>query len=230
MAVTLFTASNRPLRAGWMLLVLSGGMYAAAAPPLGAQTVVSLGLEVGPTVSDFWGDSKLNPWDRAGVTAGGLVNLEFTPVWSIQGEVQYTTKGGRENTNKQPEGDVSNELYLSYIDTPILVRATLLPDASVKPVLFGGVAWSFQLSCTYDDFSNGESNQQSCSDAGFALKSTDFAVVFGGGVNIRAGKGLILIEGRGTVGLNSIDASDEFDVKNRSIALLVGYSLPINGP
>jgi len=181
-------------------------------------------------VSDFWGDEKLNPWDRAGVTAGGLVNVELSPVWSLQGEIQYTTKGGRENTDKQPEGDISNELYLSYLEAPILVRAALLPSASVRPVVFGGIAWAFRLSCTFDDFPDGESDQRSCSEAGFDPESSDFGVVFGGGVDIDAGPGAILVEARGTVGLKTIEQSGQADVKNRSIALLVGYMLPLNGP
>lgn len=211
-------------------VAIAGALLLGVASSAGGQAVVSVGIQAGPTVSDFWGDEQFNPWDRAGVTAGGLLNVELSPVWSLQGEIQYTTKGGRENNERQPEGDVSNELYLSYLETPILVRAAVLPEASVRPVVFGGIAWAFRLSCTFDDFPDGDSDERSCSEAGFDLKSSDFAVVFGGGVDIDAGPGAILVEARGTVGLKSIDQSGEVDVKNRSIALVAGYVLPLNGP
>jgi hypothetical protein len=65
-------------------------------------------------------------------------------------------------------------------------------------------------------------------------KSTDFGLVFGGGLDIAAGPGAVTLECRYVLGLTEIDDGfqealedpdpQKVDAKNHSIMILVGYS------
>ncbi|MEN8376922.1 MAG: PorT family protein, partial [Gemmatimonadota bacterium] len=63
----------------------------------------------------------------------------------------------------------------------------------------------------------------------FETESTDFGVLFGGGIAFPAGPGDLFIEGRFNVGLRDIDTSTDTEAKHRSGAAMIGYSFSL-GP
>ena len=198
--------------------------------PVEAQTVVSLGLEAGPTISDFWGRREAQSMGSSGLLRGRTSQRRALAglVASGRGALQRPREAGRTRTSSPPV------TCRTSCTSPISRRRSrcarrFFPRPRCGRSCSAASAWAFRLSCTYDDFPDGSSNQVDCSEAGFDVTSSDFAVVFGGGVDIPAGPGLVLVEGRGTVGLSTIDASGETDVKNRSISFLIGYSIPLSG-
>ena len=56
------------------------------------------------------------------------------------------------------------------------------------------------------------------------MKSTDFGLVFGGGVDFGLGKGYFTIDLRYTLGLTTISDFEDEDVKNGAFSLMLGYS------
>ncbi len=64
------------------------------------------------------------------------------------------------------------------------------------------------------------------------LKNLDFGLNFGGGLNVKAGRTNLFIEGRYNLGLANVDDSADDNgvdvrMKNRGLELFAGIALPI---
>ena len=60
------------------------------------------------------------------------------------------------------------------------------------------------------------------------VKSFDFGVVFGGGLDFAAGSGSFVIDIRYTLGLTSVDDSGfDADLKNKVFSASIGYALGV---
>jgi hypothetical protein len=63
------------------------------------------------------------------------------------------------------------------------------------------------------------------------VKGTDFGGIVGAGFHVPAGSVNLLLDGRWTFGLTSIDDSaDEGDLKNSAFSFAVGLGFPLAGP
>jgi hypothetical protein len=199
----------------------------AAAPAAAQETAVSAGLQAGANISDQAGDDVFAPWDNYGFLGGALLRIDTGPRFGLQVELLYVTKGGRENTEKRP-GDISDQLKLTYLEIPLLLKFRLATSGGVRPEIFAGAALSFELSCTYDDFPEGVSAERDCTEAGIDTRSVDLGGVFGIALDVPAGSGSVVIDARGEVGLRSLDDSAaDLDYYNRFLSLMVGYRFPL---
>lgn len=184
---------------------------------------LSLGPLAGVNVADLAGaDNDFAPHDRFGFIGGGSLALSTSDRVAIQLDVLYAQKGGEENTNQDPS-DPEDQFYVDYLELPLLFKVAL-STTGTRPSLFVGPSVAFELSCTYDAFPDGESDPVDCPEAGIQTRSVDVGVAFGLDVEIPLGSGVLVIDGRGIVGLQSIDDSEaDLDIRNRILALLVGY-------
>jgi hypothetical protein len=90
---------------------------------------------------------------------------------------------------------------------------------SVQPRLYAGPALGFALSCEVK--SDTGDPPSDCKDN---IKSSDFGLVFGVGVELGSGPGAFLADLRYDYGIADInDTGDDISNKNRSIQLLIGY-------
>lgn len=187
----------------------------------------SAGLLAGLDVADLSGDDKdLAPHDRFGFIGGGFVRLGLSEHLSLELDLLYVPKGGEENTDDDPS-DPEDQFKVEYVEVPLLLRVAL-GGSAVSPELFAGPSVGFEVDCTYDAFPNGESDPRPCSDLGIETRSVDVGVAFGAAVDVPLGAGWLVIDGRGIVGLRSIDDSEaDLDIRNRILALMVGYRLPM---
>lgn len=140
----------------------------------------------------------------------------------LQPELLYTPKG----VEFEDDG-VTSSINVDYVEVPVLVRFNI-PAQSVMPFVFAGGAVSFEASCSVEGTDGSITVDADCEDAGVETESTDFGVLFGGGLAFPAGPGDIFIEGRYNFGLADVDPAEDFEAKNRSGAVMVGYSVSLD--
>lgn len=206
-------------------LILAG--FPSIASAQDSQARYSLGVQAGVNVADLAGpDKDLAPHDRFGFIGGGFFRFSPSDRISLQLEALYAQKGGEENTDDTPD-DPEDQFYLNYLEIPLLLKVALSTNG-VRPELFAGPSVAFKLSCTYDAFPGGESDPVPCADLGIQTTSVDIGIAFGADVEIPLGSGYLVIDGRGIVGLRSIDDSDaNLDYRNRILSLMLGYRFPL---
>ena len=207
-------------------LLLACLPFALFATPVRAQeeATVSIGGLAGGVVADQAGDDVFAPHDKFGFIGGLSGTLRFSARWALQLDALYVEKGGREN-NDRDQGDPNDDkLSLRYLEFPVLVKFALKAGDGVRPSIFAGPSFAYELSCTWDTFPDGSSDPVDCGDAGLRTRSLDVGLAFGADVEIPAGSGHFVIDGRGIVGLSSFDDSgQDLDFRNRILSLTVGY-------
>jgi hypothetical protein len=92
----------------------------------------------------------------------------------------------------------------------------------VSPHIYAGPAIAFKAGCSVKFTGGSVTIGGTCADNDVHLKSTDFNLTFGGGVDV----GRALIDVRYDLGLSKIsDETTDNDVKTRTLYLLTGWTL-----
>ena len=205
---------NRTLSA---LVVL--GLVAMLATPVVAIEMIHAGIKGGMTVANMNADpsdSELGD-SRNGLALGGYVGipLRATPI-TIQPEALFTMKG-----DSQEAGGVSSSMKLDYIEVPVLAKASFMPMAPAKPSLFLGPSVAYNLSAKTAIEGTGLLDGEA--DVKDQMKSFDFGLVIGGGLDIPLAGGArsLGIDVRYTHGLtNTIDGDTGAEAKNSVISIM----------
>ncbi len=191
----------------------------------------SFGIQAGGGVADQRGSDAFFVWDVASPQGAVFINLPLgnSGRLGLQVEAMFLGKGGRENTDQRfsPSSDPGIKQRQTFFQVPVLLRVEL-GGSSVRPVVFGGFAPAFNLSCRIETVSGSISVKQDCSELGLPQRTTQFDAVVGAGLNIDAGSGTFVVDFRADVQLGSADDSAaSLNVANRDLAVLVGYRFPI---
>ncbi|HEX5632434.1 MAG TPA: porin family protein [Gemmatimonadales bacterium] len=208
--------------------MIVGSLLAAtalASAPLAAQGV-SIGPMAGVSFTEITFDVEgLDGVDTEGSTGfavGGFVEFEFGSWFSLEPQVLYVGKGGDVN-----EGGEGLGLDVHYIQVPVLFKAEFNRAAGgIVPSIFAGPEFGFRVSCDASAFLAGEEIEGECEDD--AIKSTDYGVVFGAGVEF----GNFSLQGRYDLGLQNInDVEDiegvEVEIRNRGLLFTLGYAFKL---
>lgn len=197
-----------------------------AAGPLTAQDWY-LGVEGGLNISDL--DVEEEELDsETGLRIGAVLRHDFAPegLFGLQTGVAYSQKGASDEVDG---GELAIEL--DYIEVPLLLTVNVPTGSSVRPRVYAGPQVAFEASCSLVGTDGTTTIDVDCDaseldELGFETKSTDFSLLFGGGLEVAAGPGVVTFDGRYDLGLTNINDSpgvDQVDVKNRNIQLSVGY-------
>ncbi len=210
----------------------------AAAPPVSAQEVVpgdststaasraaawytrpAAGVEVGYSRTDLalgGGGNLLT--SRQGAITGAYLQFPLHDIFAIRPELLFSLKGGSTVANIGEETNI--DIELAYIELPVLFRVSF-PTGSIRPVLFGGPALAIQIGC---DFSfSFDSSRSTCGQDTLAnVRSWDFGLVAGGGVEKRLRRATIALEARYTAGTRSI--LEDVDLRNRAFGLVLAVT------
>lgn len=171
-------------------LALLMGMAGAA----NAQTGLKLGLKGGFNMATFSGKDSKGSEYKAGFAAGGLINYGFTDMFSVQGELLYSQKGGSRDGATYPSGttfknDGTYKSTLGYIDVPILLKVNTGDDG--KGLFFeAGPQGSFvmhQRSFTEDSAGKQVGSSETSTDQ---LNKVVIGYVAGLGYQITSGLGI----------------------------------------
>lgn len=195
-------------------LVVSACLFMSAI--IYAQPTFVKGVKAGLNVAKLGGDDISDADSRTGIAAGLFGEIGINKMFAIQPEVYYSMQGAK--SKEDIEGTtVDVTMKLDYIQIPVLFKFIIpVEGSSVKPNIFAGPALGIKSSSKVKAEVEGSSFEDDIED----IKSTDFNLVFGGGINVGAGKMTVGFDVRYLLGLSSIDDSaDEADVKNQVIAI-----------
>ncbi len=149
-----------------------------------------------------------------GPVVGGFFSLGLGPV-AIQPEIYYSRRGVR-----LEEAPAWMEFQLNYVEVPVLVKITVLPGP-FGPYLAAGPYGSFLLTAK-GLMSDGD--LEVSEDIKSDFKSTDYGLVFGGGIEFKLAVVKLIVEGRYTMGMANIvaDPGEGESAKNKGFSVLVG--------
>lgn len=207
-------------RNGLLFAALFLGAVSIAPASVSAQDVM-LGVKGGINIADVDAtdlDEEVVTDTKTGLVGGLFAQLGIGDVFAIRPEALYSQKGFSGD-----EDGVDLELKLDYIEIPILLAARL-SQGSVRPVVFAGPVIAFEASCKVEDSVSEESVD--CADLDpedpLETESTDFGAAFGAGVELDAGGFVVLFDGRYTLGLRDVEASEGTEAKNRAWSFMAG--------
>lgn len=149
-----------------------------------------------------------------GPAVGVFVSCNVGGPVQIQPELFYSRRGSRIE-----EGENRTVYKLDYLEAPLLLKMVPL-SGPFSPFLLSGAYGSLLLKARSVMTVEGRSVSE---DMKGYFKSSDYGLVFGGGFQLLAGRILLLVESRYTVGLANI-ARDigEGSVNNKGLTVLFG--------
>jgi hypothetical protein len=158
-------------------------------------------------------DKYLKPASKTTFMFGGFATTEMGKYLCIQPEVYYAMKGAKADDDK-----LDIELKLTYIEIPVLAKLVIPTPGAITPSIFVGPVADLLLSA---EISSGNFDV----DIKDNVMKIDAGLVVGAGVDINAGKGKFILDGRYTSGFISVDDTDDEDnIKNGVFSILVGYA------
>jgi len=195
-----------------LMLVLTAMLACGAA----AAEKARYGIKVGVNFANLEGDFQEEFWEskaRVAPVIGGYAIVKLNEILYAQPEILLSYKGA-----KTAEEQYRDEIRLSYIDIPVFLKAVFPLHASLRPNLFVGPAVNL---LTGSEYHSGKLNWEIEDET----TNFDVSVIFGAGLDITNGKGAFVIEGRYTIGFESVDDRREpKDMRNRVFSLLGGYT------
>jgi hypothetical protein len=217
-----------------VLVLMLFAAYACAQDAPLTKGLIGKGIKAGVTLgnlsgsdADMLGDSKKM---LIGFGGGAFVTYGFTPMFAIQPEVLYIMKGAKYET-----GAATDKIKFSYIEIPVLLKVMPQMQGNVKPNFFAGPFVGILMSAKdkaegWDDAAdNGDFDMKD------QMKSTEFGLTIGAGVDFAVGKGKVTFDGRYDLGLSKLtnftdaeladmELTDQPKIKTATIAFMVGYS------
>jgi len=186
------------------VLVFAAVLFMAT---LVAATTFDFGVKAGGSFfKNDWSDNDGSEKTLTRATIGAFALANITPMIGIQAEINYLTTG----IWWDDDGLKVTEAY-GYLHIPVLLRARLMTEGTVVPVVFAGPAVGILLSAKWDG-----------DDAKTSFKSTDFGADLGVGAEIAFGKMKALLDLRYYLGLTNVYKGTGFSMKNRGFMLTAG--------
>jgi hypothetical protein len=211
---------------GLCAAVLTFGLVAMATP-VEAQGL-AVGVEGGATFSNFSvSGSTVNLSNRTGLRLAGVVRYGFG-LLGLESGLVMAQKGAVEPASVT---GLSSDLafHVNYIEVPLLLTLQIpTGPAPIHPRVFAGPQVGFQNTCSLSASITGVTGSVACDSPTFGTtsltNSTDFGLVFGGGLDFPLGGPLALtVDGRYDLGLSNINGvSGTGSMKNRSFTVSGG--------
>ena len=162
---------------------------------------IDFGVKAGANFSTFSGG--VNSDNITNFHAGGVLELNFVPSFSLQVEGLFSSQGGKTKYEEGGVVEVARDINLDYIAVPVMAKFYVLPD---RLSITAGPQFSFLVNDAEEEF-----------DA----KTFDLAA--SGGVELKIVAG-IFAQARYNIGLTKVSDSDYAgDAKNAVFQLSVGY-------
>ncbi len=207
-----------------MLLV-----FAVSAVTYAGGGITAKGVKAGINLATHGGgDADEHHKNRTAFIGGGFLTYALMNMLVVQPEVLFSMKG-----YKWEHGGSKWTGKYNYLEIPILFKYQIPMEGSIRPNLFAGPAPAFLLSAEeeweYSDhngigFTNGD-DHSGTTDVKDDTNSFDFGLIFGGGVDIDMGSGMLVFDVRYNLGLTKIDSRDDpNDIKNQVISIVAGYA------
>jgi hypothetical protein len=197
------------------LIVSLAVLFTAALLPQTAAATI--GIKGGLAWSDlsFSANADVPPLTNIKAPVGGVFFGLRIGFFTIQPEILYVRMGAH-----MADGTDWMEYRDDYIQVPLLLKINVLPGP-ISPMIFGGPYGSYLLAAKGVSYISGA---ESTTDIKDQMKTTDYGVAFGGGIDFRLPGVKLSAEVRYNLGLANLakNAEPGLWVKNRSLMVLVG--------
>ena len=205
MAIVLLFVASLTAEAGIVTFGLKGGLNFA-------------NIKVSPVLPDTPGFKTLQ-----GLTGGVFLCLNLGPI-GIQPEFLYARRGTKFDLTIDSV-PYKAEYHLDYLEGILLLKWNVLPLGPVRPVIFAGPSYG-SLSKARAVLFDASGTQVDSADVKDMFKSSEFAAVFGGGVEFKIPFLKFSIEGRYHLGLSNIaETGMEVDfIKNKGYSVMLGIT------
>ena len=208
---------------------------------LPAKAQVKLGVIGGINIANLNGEdedrTKIDFSSRTGFGIGGVLDLPMSTNVALHVEPMYLQKGAEFDLSDQDLGTAKATVKAAYLEVPVFVKVAL-GSSTARPYLMAGPTIGFNLSSTFGLSAAGLNAEM---DANPVIKSTDFGLGFGAGVDIPIGANTFFVEGRYALGLSDVAEAGTFElmgeqlqvdnanVKTNGIQIMAGISFPLGG-
>lgn len=181
-----------------------------------AQTPLQFGVIGGVSIANFSGDDVGDADSRSAPFFGGTLVVQPTGSLGFETGFLYMPKG----SSTDFEGGTGT-LKIDYVEVPLLLRLGInLAASPIKPVVLLGGYVGFKAACEVEGEGDGVSAEIDCDEFDFDVKSTDFGVTGGLGVDIPIGARAILTPtARYSRGLTDVPDVDAADAKNSAVQI-----------
>lgn len=190
-------------------------LFAAAVLPQSAAAGV--GVKVGYAWSNlkFTGATDVPILTDLKNPVGGVYFSMGLGLFSIQPEILYVRQGGR--LEELPDW---MEDRVDYIQVPVLLKIHVIPGP-ISPMIYGGPYGAYLVSAKGVSFIGGTTETVDIKDQ---IKSTDYGLVFGGGIDFRLPVIKLSAEVRYNLGMANVAKNTDpgMSVKTKSLMVLVG--------
>ncbi len=221
---------RRSLWVGVLALFAASLFAAPSASAQGVKLGVKGGVNIAVNIADIGGSDvdSLGPTKtKTGFVGGAFVEFMIGDIFAIQPEVLYSQKG-----IKIDSSSAELKLKVDYIEIPVLLKINIpIEGSKVHPNVYAGPAVAFESSCKFAGSSGSVSAEVDCDDPqlGIMTTSTDFGLIFGGGLSFEVGGAEVGVDVRYTLGLTTIDDDDDpWDLKNKVISIMGTVGFPLN--
>lgn len=183
----------------------------------------AVGVQVGYSRTDLaLGGAGNLLTSRQGAITGVYLHFPLSDALAIHPELLFSLKGGSTVATIAGQGEANIDIELAYIELPLLLRASF-PTGSIRPVLFAGPALAIQIGCDFSFDLGSDSTRSTCGQDNLTtVRSWDFGLVGGGGVEKRLRRATVALEARYTLGTRSV--LEDVDLKNRAFGLVLAVT------
>ena len=194
------------------MLIFSSALFA------GEVGEIHYGIKGGVGLAKAWGDDVPDEAGfKLGINAGAFMNYRVHEMFVVQPEVFYAQKGWKLDV----EGSDEIKVKMDYIDIDVLAKLTIPMEGKIKPCIFAGPYVGINMAA---DVEIGDESAEIDN-----VKSTDFGVVVGGGVDFEMENGMmILLDIRYSMGFanlfEAVEDEEEANVKSNSIIFMAGVA------
>jgi hypothetical protein len=147
----------------------------------------------------------------AGATAGGFVAFEAGRRLRVQAEVLYAER--RFSSAGLP---IAFTVRSRGVEVPLLVQLIAASPRRVRPMVYAGP----YLSAVSRVRQRSAGQWVDISDR---IVDVDAGVTAGGGVEVSAGRGAVVVEARASIGLRELNEAPPPEFRSRAFGLLLGY-------
>ncbi len=228
---------------GFRILFVGSLLAMAVTQPIEAQEI-SAGVRGGFNSSEL-ANKIVDFGGRGGLSIGIFGNFSFASGFGLMPEIYFTQKGSDGTVPRIAIGEDSLVISstdfktrINYLEIQLpLVYGGTVGSARTHPRIYAGPAFAFELSCSTEQGVQGAQVEADCEEeiqtpdgpqlAFVETNKFDVGILFGAGLDIDTGAGMVTVDLRYNFGLANINSErgGEFSIENRSLQVLVGYGI-----
>lgn len=168
----------------------------------------AIGLKGGMNLARYWGDGDEYPFTvehnfGPGGVCGAAFQIAFGNMFALQPEMLLSSKGNIFSYDRYYE-----QIRISYLEIPLLFQLRIPTGNRTVPIFCVGPSIAFKTGVAWYE---GDDNERVKADDDYVemiidpnIRSTDFGLTFGGGLEIKAGPGKITTDFRYILGLVNV--------------------------